>query len=158
MFWLSATISGIPYVFEPYLAAYYGDCVALVLHYDPNDINLPHAESSATPLYLNAEHLIESKNLEAVGAFIRKDMSRPVMVHPYIALNDTSHFKSKSTAWIDGSGCVCDIVGCIPVPQGIATLSFQFYPLDHAHHSSYSFILVFILEPPQINTPTLTSF
>ena len=118
LFWLSATISGIPFVFEPYLAAHYGDCVGLVLHYDPNDINLPYSDTTATPLYLNAEHLIESKNLEAVGAFKRRDMSRPVMVHPYTSLNDTSHFKNKSTAWIDGSGCVCAIMGCIPVPAG----------------------------------------
>ena len=119
MFWLSATISGIPYVFEPYLAAHYGDCVGLVLHYDPNDIHQPHPESSAiTPLFLNAEHLIESKNLEAVGAFHRRDMSRPVLVHPYTVLNDTSHFKNKSTAWIDGTGCVCEVMGCNPVPLG----------------------------------------
>ena len=57
LFWLAATIAGEPYAFEPFMAAYYGDCTSVILHYDPNDAALPLAE--ARPLYINAEHMVE---------------------------------------------------------------------------------------------------
>ena len=110
LFWLSATLANEPYVFEPFLAAHYGDCTSLILHYDPNDA---HDPSTAQPLYLNAEHMIEINQLEAVGSWWRGDISRPLLVTPSTLLSSVGTAANKSIAWMDASGCSCRTYGCV---------------------------------------------
>lgn len=55
MYWIAATIAGEDWSFEPFLSTLYGPC-GLIMHYDPTAIHHPH---KATPMYVNAEWLVE---------------------------------------------------------------------------------------------------
>jgi len=99
-FWIGATMAMIqanePFSFEPYLAGQYGDCFGVVMHHDPID---------GTPLYINAEYLVEDETT-SLGQFVQSEATLPVLVRdPFMPLTDLNTW-SKSR---DEAGCSCNV-------------------------------------------------
>ena len=115
LFWIAATISGEPYVFEPFLAAQYGDCQGLIMHYDPNEAigytgNNSMEFIEAAMLYMNAEYMLEREPLEAVGMLLRNEITSPVLINATTPLYDYKTFSQRSRAI---SNCTCtDLIHC----------------------------------------------
>lgn len=134
IFWSAATIAKQPFSFEPYLAGQYGDCFGLILHFDPADAERdPPLSSSATPLYINAEYMVEDE-LVLFGQFLQHIMSSPILIPtaPF-----SKHGSSESPLWhnvtdfndiwtrggkeVPSTGCVCKHNPCETLHPSINT-------------------------------------
>jgi hypothetical protein len=117
LFWLAATVSKEPFVFEPFFAGQYGDCYGLMLHFDPNDELLG---SGAQPLYMNAEYMVEMEHLEAIGTLLRSEMTVPFLVNSSSGMVDMGTYSNPKVFRIgltDSNpdsfrGCTCPQIGC----------------------------------------------
>jgi hypothetical protein len=114
IFWVSATIARANFTFEPFLAAQYADCYGVILHYDPDDAGAP---DSATPLYVNAEYMVEH-DLQIVGQFLSPHMTPPVLVTADMVL------AMNLNTWPGGfkrgdAGCTCKSFGCVDAPADV---------------------------------------
>lgn len=108
IFWITATLSGKPFSFSPFLASQYSDCHGVIVHLDPNEVD---KHENASPFYSNAEFIVEDINY--VGEFIVNIMSKPLLVSPTIKL---IHFNSFIKGKLD-TGCTCLQLECIEVPK-----------------------------------------
>jgi hypothetical protein len=114
IFWVSATIARANFTFEPFLAAQYADCHGVILHYDPDDARTP---DSATPLYVNAEYMVEH-DLQVVGQFLSPHMTPPVLVTADMVLDMNLNTWPGNSKRGD-SGCTCKSFGCVDVPADV---------------------------------------
>jgi hypothetical protein len=108
IFWITATLSGEPFSFSPFLASQYSDCHGVIVHLDPNEAG---QYENASPFYSNAEFLVEDAMF--VGEFIVNTMSKPILLNP---LTKLIHFNSFIKGKLE-TGCTCLEVECIEVPK-----------------------------------------
>lgn len=115
MFWISATISGEDFTFEPFFAGQYGDCSGFVLHYDPDEYD--KLMSEVTPLYINAEYLIEhTGKMTTVGQFIARSITAPQLVT--IETKFPPHNNCYRMPYMH-KNCTCGDYPCISTPYDV---------------------------------------
>lgn len=142
-YWIVASISNEPFLFEPFLAGQYGDCGGVIVHYDPDDAltyqNTPNNHSiSLLPFYMNGEFTVESKGkLQSIGEFLIDVMTAPILA--------TKDMLPPKNPRVFGNSygkrqCVCGVITCIPtlyemnrliVYNQWITMSLQHVPYDH---------------------------
>ena len=119
MFWIVSTLVGEPFSFEPFLAAQYGDCFGVIMHYDPSDVDDPY---NASPLYINSEFLTEltghSHNpflkLIAIGDFVKSSVTAPILATKTMGPSSIQEFRTWSNHINHNIACTCGAYRCIP--------------------------------------------
>ena len=120
LFWIAAFISGESYVFEPFFAAQYGDCYGLILHYDPTDEGHPE---KAEPFYVNAEYMVETEHLHAVGSFLRNEITKPILINSSSPVTEMKTYSLSRNCAVFSEcqipGCTCPQIGCAVAPSQV---------------------------------------
>lgn len=96
---MAATAADEPYAFEPHVSGSLGDCGALV-HFDPSVTvsSAKESASKASPLYINAEYLIDLAKIKSVGDFLDIDGTRLLITEPKL-MNEMTTEVNPLTSW-----------------------------------------------------------
>jgi hypothetical protein len=117
MFWVAATLVNESYSWEPFLAGQYGDCMGLIIQFDPDDAYLKNP-GHGMPMYMNAEYMVEAR-LKVVGDFMQYVMTKPILATQAIRNRSTiGHMRSFDMPF-EYSGCTCATYDCLPLKKHV---------------------------------------